>query len=93
MPGGGILTVGVSLIAVLIIAYVGLMIVNTTHDATALTCLNFSNGTCDTMYNASTGLLSTTGTVFSMYGVLAIVFIATAIIGLLLSSFMGGKEE
>lgn len=93
MPGSNILPVGVTIIAMLIIAFVGVMISNSIHSATKLTCVNFSNGTCDTMYNASQGLLTTTGTVFSMYGVLIIVLVAAVIIGLLLSSFLGGGRE
>jgi cytochrome b len=83
MGAGGALTTGVVIIALLIVGFVGIMILNSTQEATNLV----EN---DTLYNASTQLTSVTETVFSMYGVLIIVLIAAVIIGLLLSSFLGG---
>ena len=59
------------------------MILNSTQEATQL-----ASG--DSLYSASQNLINVTGTVFSMYGVLIIVLIAAVIIGLLLSSFLGG---
>lgn len=91
LPGGNILVAAVTIITLLIIAYVGIMIVDTTHEATELTQWNESAQTGDKLYNASADLINVTGTVFSMYGVLIIVFVAAIIIGLLLTSFLGGK--
>ena len=58
---------------------------NSTQEATQLTA-------SDSLYAASQNLVNVTGTVFSMYGVLIIVLIAAVIIGLLLSSFLGGGK-
>ena len=85
MPGGGVLTAGVVIIALLIVGFVGIMILNSTQEATSLT-------SDDSLYAASLNLINVTGTVFSMYGVLIIVLIAAVIIGLLLSSFLGGGK-
>ena len=71
------------IIALLIVGFVGIMILNSTQEATQL-----ASG--DALYNSSQNLINVTGTVFSMYGVLIIVLIASVIIGLLLSSFLGG---
>lgn len=62
------------------------MILNSTQEATSL-----ASG--DDLYGSMTNLVNVTGTVFSMYGVLVIVLIASVIIGLLLSSFMGTSRE
>lgn len=86
IPGGNILPVAVSLIAMLIIGYIGIMILQSTTESTALV-------SGDKLYSAQQNLLNITGTTFSMYGVLVIVFVATIIIGLLLSSFLGGGSE
>ena len=86
VPGGNILPVAVSLIAMLILGYIGIMILHSTSEATSLVA-------GDKLYSAHQNLLNATGTTFSMYGVLMIVFVAATIIGLLLVSFMGGKEE
>lgn len=83
--GGGVMTAGVVVIALLIVGFVGVMILNSTQKATGLV-------SGDSLYGASTNLVNVTGTVFSMYGVLVIVLIASVIIGLLLSSFVGGRE-
>ena len=63
--------------------FVGIMILNSTQQATQLA--NTSQ-----LYPSMQNLVNVTGTVFSMYGVLIIVLIAAVIIGLLLSSFLGG---
>ena len=86
MPGGNLLPVAVSLIAMLLIGYIGIMILQSTTESTALVA-------GDKLYSAQQNLLNITGTTFSMYGVLMIVFVATIIIGLLLSSFLGGGSE
>ena len=86
MPGGNLLPVAVSIVAMLIIGYIGIMILQSTMESTTLV-------SGDKLYTAQQNLLNVTGTTFSMYGVLVIVFVATIIIGLLLSSFLGGGRE
>ena len=86
MPGGNIMPVAVSLIAMLVVGYIGVLILQSTTESTALVY-------GDKLYLAQQNLLNVTGTTFSLYGVLIIVFVATIIIGLLLSSFMGGGRE
>ena len=70
----------------LIVAYVGIMILQSTSEATSLVA-------GDKLYVAHQNLVNITGTTFSMYGVLVIVFVAATIIGLLLMSFLGGGKE
>lgn len=90
----GVLQAGVVIIALLLVGYIGVMILHSTSEATGLdTEWNETTQTGDRMYAASHDLINTTGTVFSMYGVMVIVVIASIIIGLLLTSFMTtGKE-
>ena len=83
---GSVLTAGVVVISLLIVGFVGVMILNSTSEAKGL-----ESG--DDLYNASQDLVNVSGTVFSMYGVLVIVLIASIIIGLLLSSFAGTGRE
>lgn len=59
---GNVLTAGVVIIALLIVGFVGIMILNSTSEATALT-VN------DSLYESMQNLENVTGTVFSMYGV------------------------
>ena len=86
LPGGNVMPVAVSIIAMLLIGYIGIMILQSTSESTTLT-------SGDKLYSAHQNLLNITGTTFSMYGVLLIVFIATIIIGLLITSFIGKGDE
>ena len=86
MPGGNLMPVAISLISMLIIGYIGIMILQSTTESTALV-------PGDKLYSAQQNLLNVTGTTFSLYGVLIIVFVATVIIALLMSSFLGGGRE
>jgi hypothetical protein len=87
MPGSNMIPVAVSLVAMLIVGYVGITILQSTTDSTALV-------SGDKLYSAQQNLIDITGTTFSMYGILIIVLLSSIIITLLLTSFIrGGNAE